>query len=69
MTLWVGAPDLSHYPGKFVGHSHNGSGAIMFLVVEEQDSISSCLNLSLLFISKAHGLLSIHNEILQQKEH
>ena len=60
INLWVGAPDLSHYPPKFVDHSQHVSGDIMFLVVEKQDSTSSCLNLPLLFISKAHGLLRLH---------
>lgn len=30
VTLWVGSPDVSHYPTKFVGHSHFVSGDIMF---------------------------------------
>ena len=29
---------VSHHPAKFGGHSHCGSGDIMFLVAEEQDS-------------------------------
>ena len=32
---------VRHHPVKFGGHRHCGSGDIMFLVVEEQDS--TCL--------------------------
>ena len=47
---------------KFGDHRHCGSGAIMFLVAEEQNSKCSRFNLPLLFnpplllISKGHGL-------------
>ena len=48
---------LSHYSAKFGGHRHCGIGD-MFLLVEEQDS--TCLILSLLFSSKAHGMSCSH---------
>ena len=47
---------VSHHPNKFGGHRQCGSGVLMFLVDEEQDSTCSRLNPSLLFISKGHGL-------------
>ena len=51
---------VSHHPAKSGGHRHCGSGDIMFLGVQEQDSSYSRLNLPLLFISKGHGL-KIHH--------
>ena len=50
---------VSYHPAKFDGHRHWVSGD-MFLVVEEQDSSGSHLNLPLLFITKAHGMLCSH---------
>ena len=39
MTLWVGTPHgNSHHPAQFGGHRNCGSGDMMFLVVEGQDS-------------------------------
>ena len=48
----------SHELAKFGGshHSHCGSGDIMFLVAEEENSRCSRFNLPILFISKGHGL-------------
>ena len=42
---------VSKQPAKFGGHRQCGSGDIMFLVIDEQDSTYSCLNPPLLFIS------------------
>ena len=47
---------VSHHPFKFDGHEHCGSGDIIFLLVEEQDSTCSRLNLPFIFSSKRHGL-------------
>ena len=47
---------VSHHPAKLGGHRHCGSGGIMFLVAEEQNSTCSRFNPPLLFISKGHGL-------------
>ena len=53
---------VSHHPEKFGNHSHCGSGDIMFLVAEEEESRCSRFNLPLLFnppllfISEGHGL-------------
>ena len=40
---------VSHHPEKFGDHRHYGSGDIMFLVAEEENSRCSCFNPSLLF--------------------
>ena len=48
---------LSHHPDMFGSHGHSGSGDMMFLVVEGQDSTCHCFNPILLLISKAHGML------------
>ena len=45
-----------HYLATFGGHRHCGSGDIIFVVVEEQDSTCPRLDPPLLFISKAHGM-------------
>ena len=50
MTLWVGAPRGKSPPAKFGGHKQHGSGDTL-LIVEEEDSTGSRLNLPLLFIS------------------
>ena len=47
---------VSYNPAKFGGHGHCGSGYIMFLVAEKEDSRCSCCNPPFLFISKEHGL-------------
>ena len=58
---------VSHHPAMFGDHRHCGSGDIMVLVAEEENSRCSCFNLPLLFsppllfISKgqrltAHGI-------------
>ena len=53
---------VSHHSAKFGDHRHCGSGDIMFLIAEEQNSRCSCSNPpvlfihSLLFISKGRGL-------------
>ena len=47
---------VSHHPANFGGHSRRGSGDIMFLVAEEEDSRYCCFSPKLLFISKGHGL-------------
>ena len=47
---------VSHHPVKFGDHRHCGSGDIMFLVAEEENSRCSRFNPPLLFISKGHGL-------------
>ena len=41
---------VNHHPAKFGTHRHCGSGDIILLVVEEQDSACSRLNPLLLFI-------------------
>ena len=50
---------VGRHPAKFGGHRHCRREN-MFLVVQEQDSICSRLNLPLLFISKARGMLCSH---------
>ena len=60
MTLWVRAPHGNHHPARFRGPRHCGSEDLMSLLVEEQDYTCSCLNPSLLFIYKAHGMLTSH---------
>ena len=53
---------VSHHPAKFGDHRHCGSGDIIFLVAEEENSRCSLFNPPLLFnprllcISKGHGL-------------
>ena len=53
---------VSHHPTKFGDHRHCGSGDIMFLVAEKENSRCSRFNPALLFnppllfISKGHGL-------------
>ena len=47
---------VSQQPAKFGDHRHCGSGDIMSLVAEEENSRRSCFNPPLLFISKGHGL-------------
>ena len=40
---------VSHHPANFGGHRYCGRGDIILLVVDEQDSTCSRLNLPLLF--------------------
>ena len=47
---------VSHHPAKFGEHRHCGSGGLMFLVAEEENSRWSRFNTPLLFISKGHRL-------------
>ena len=47
---------VSHHPAKFGDHRHCGSGDIMFLVAEEENSRCSHFNPPLLFISIGHEL-------------
>ena len=47
---------IIHNPAKVGGHRHCGSGNIMFLVDEEENSRCSRFNPRLLFISKGHEL-------------
>ena len=47
---------VSIHPAKFGGHRHCGSGDIIFLIAEEEDSRCSRFNPPLLFISKGNGL-------------
>ena len=47
---------VSNHPAKFGGHRHCGSGDIIFLIAEEEDSRCSRFNPPLLFISKGNGL-------------
>ena len=51
-----------HYPTKFDGHKICDSGDMILLVAEGQDFTCSHLILSLLFISKAHGMLCSHTQ-------
>ena len=51
LTLWE--PIIaSDHSAKFCCYRHCGSGHIMFLVVDEEDSRCSCFNPLLLFITK-----------------
>ena len=45
---------VSHHSAKFGDHRHCGSGDIMFLAAEEENSRCSRFNPPLLFISKGH---------------
>ena len=52
---------VSHHPARFGDHRHCGSGEIMSLVAEEENSCTHfnpplLFNLPLLFIFKEHGL-------------
>ena len=57
---------VSHHSSKFGGQRYCGSGAISFLVTEEQDS-TSCLNLPLLFIPTAHDMACSHTQISEHR--
>ena len=47
---------VSRHPANFGGHRYCGSGNVMLLVAEAENSRCSRFNPSLLFISKGHGL-------------
>ena len=47
---------VSHHSAKFSDHRHCGTGDMIFLVAEEENSRCSRFNLSLLFVSKGHRL-------------
>ena len=51
---------VNYHPAKFDGHRLCGSGDMMFVVVEGQDSLCPRLDPPLLFISKAHGMPCIY---------
>ena len=51
---------VSHHNTEFGGHRHCDCGDMISLVLEGQDSTSACLNLPLLFISKAHRMACSH---------
>ena len=53
---------VSLHPAKFGGHRHCGSGDMIFVEVEKQDSIRPRLNPPLLLISKAHGMPCSHTQ-------
>ena len=46
---------ISHFLANFGDHRHCGSGNIVPLVAEEENSRCSCFNPPLLFISKRHS--------------
>ena len=52
---------VSHHPAKFVGYRHCGSGDIMFLTAEEENSRCPRFNPLLLLISKGHTGYQIIN--------
>ena len=47
---------VGQHPAKFGSHWHWGSGDIIFLVSEEENSRCSGFNPPFLFVSKGHGL-------------
>ena len=60
---------VNHHPAKFGGHRRYSSGVTMFLVVKEQDSTCSHLNLPLLSVFKGQALKTaieenIYKEVL-----
>ena len=52
---------VNQQPAKFGGHRYCGSGDIIYLVAEEEDSTCSLLNPRFMFISKVHGMLCSHS--------
>ena len=54
---------INYYPPKLAGPRHCGSG-YLFLVVEKQVLTCCCVNPSLLFFSKGHGLKALKSPIL-----
>ena len=55
---------VSRHPANFGAHRHCGSGNVMFLVSEEENSRCCHFNPSLLFISKAYGLFHLAYHII-----
>lgn len=53
-----GVSKKSYHLASFGDHRHCGSGDLMLLVVEGEDS--TCPRTTLLFIFKAHGMLCSH---------
>ena len=51
---------VSHHTVKFGGHRHCGSGVMMLVVVEEQDSTCCRLDPLLLFTYSGHGMPCSH---------
>ena len=47
---------VSHHTVKFGGHRQCGSGVVMLVVVEEQDSTCCRLDQLLLFTYRGHGM-------------
>ena len=58
--MWLYDFMVSHQPAKFGDHRHCGSGDMMPVVVEGQDSTCPWLERPLLFISKAHSMAYSH---------
>ena len=56
MNLWVKTHHRKSPPATFGVHRHCGSGDMMLSVVEGKNSLCSCLNSPLLFISNGHGM-------------
>ena len=54
---------VRNYPTKFGKHRHCGSGDMVFVVTEGQDSSCPCLHPPLLLISKAHACHANTHEI------
>ena len=55
---------VSQYPAKFRGLRHCGSGDIMFLVAEEQDSTCSPLN----HVDRSLRNYDLHNSLMSNKQ-
>ena len=55
---------VSHHPTKFRGLRHCGSGDIMFLVAEEQDSTCSPLN----HVDRSLRNYDLHNSLMSNKQ-
>ena len=55
---------VSHHPAKFRGLRHCGSGDIMFLVAEEQDSTCSPLN----HVDRSLRNYDLHNSLMSNKQ-
>ena len=51
---------INHHSAKFGLHRHCGSGDMVFVVAEGQDSTCACLDPPLLFIYKVHGMPCSH---------
>ena len=55
---------VSQHPAKFRGLRHCGSGDIMFLVAEEQDSTCSSLN----HVDRSLRNYDLHNSLMSNKQ-